>query len=181
MKMISKALLFVWNTVAVLFFAFLLVLSMAEKGHAGILDSITTIVGGHIDDIKSRSTADQTIGSLDDVYFEGQIRENDEGQDFLHNASGTVQIRYVDGRFYVQLDSDFTSTPGPDYHVYASKTAGIKDESDFNASTQVEIGKLIKGKGASYYELKGIEADEVKSITIWCKAFGEFIGSADLS
>lgn len=38
-------------------------------------------------------------------------------------------------------------------------------------------GKLVKGSGASYYKLP--ENLSFKSVTIWCKAFNEFIMSAD--
>ena len=168
------------NDVFVAFLITVVMLIASAQASAGIFDSIKTIVGGHIDDIRSRSTDDQLIGSYIDVIREGQIRENDPGQDAFHNASGTVQLRVIDGISYIQLDSDFTSTPGPDYHVYISETQGIKTESDFMQTTQVELGRLIKGSGASYYEIKGIHPINIGSVTIWCKAFGEFIGSADL-
>ena len=76
------------------------------------------ILGGHFDDFKSRFTADQIIEG--DVVAKGSFRDDDRGQDFLHRGSGTVSIKVVDGKRFVQLESDFTSTPGPDYHVYVS-------------------------------------------------------------
>ena len=157
-----------------------LTILIAPVSHAGIFDTIGTIIGGHVDDIRSRGTADQIVDGYSTR--SGDIRTDDPGQDFLHNASGTIEIREgTDGRVYVQLASNFTSTPGPDYHVYVSTSKGIKTESDFNKTTQVELGRLLKGSGASYYEIKGISPEDIKSVTIWCKAFGEFIGSADIS
>lgn len=148
--------------------------------HAGIFDSIKTIVGGHVNDIQSRYADNIFIGTTDHVFREGQIRENDPGQDAIHNASGTVQVRIVDGVAYVQLDADFTSTLGPDYHVYVSTVSYIPHEEAFNRYKQVELGPLVKGSGASYYKIEGINHFDVNSVTIWCKTFGEFIGSASI-
>ena len=150
---------------------------------AGLLDTITTVVGGHVSDAVNRFNAeDQVVQGT--VIKEGSIREDDPGQDFLHNAKGSVSLIEKDGTYYVQLGSDFDSSPGPDYHVYVSTSASITKESDFNSTVQHELGELLQGKGASFYEVtlpRGVHAKSIQSVTIWCKAFGEFIGSATIS
>ena len=134
------------------------------------------ILGGHFDDFKSRFTADQIIEG--DVVAKGSFRDDDRGQDFLHRGSGGVSIKVVDGKRFVQLESDFTSTPGPDYHVYVSFFNGIEDIREFNSFQSLELGKLIKGSGASFYEIP--DGATVRSVTIVCKQFNAFITSADL-
>lgn len=150
-------------------------LSVSCSSYAGWLDEISTVVGGHIDDLQSRFMDDQFIDG--DIIAKTKFREDDRGQDMLHHGSGSVLIiGTAEGR-YLQLAPDFSSTPGPDYHVYVSQDTMIDHEDRFVKSRQVELGKLIKGSGASYYRL----ADNTgfQSVTIWCKAFGEFIMSAD--
>lgn len=143
--------------------------------HAGWLDDIKTAVGGHISDLKSRFMDDQVIDG--DIIARTQFREEDPGQDMLHHGSGSVYIVNTPTGRFIQLAPDFFSTPGPDYHVYVSQDTGIDHEDKFVKANQVELGRLIKGSGASYYKLP--ENTLYQSVTIWCKAFDEFIMSAD--
>lgn len=154
----------------------LLVLSLATYSvHASFLDNISTIVGGHIDDLQSRFMDDQVIDG--EVLAQATFREDDRGQDTLHHGSGTALIIDTpEGRF-LQLGPDFSSTPGPDYHVYVSQDTNVDHEDRFVKENQIELGKLIKGSGASYYQIP--EGTQFQSVTIWCKAFNEFIVSAD--
>lgn len=143
--------------------------------YAGWFSDIGTIVGGHISDLQSRFTDDQVIRG--EVAARTRFRENDRGQDALHKGAGAVyQVDTAEGRF-LQLGPDFTSTPGPDYHVYVSRDTGVDHEDRFVKANQTELGRLIKGSGASYYKVPG--GTEFQSVTIWCKTFDEFITSAD--
>lgn len=164
------------SLVGILFFG-MFMLASYNQAHAGFFDDVRTIIGGHIDDAKSRFTDDQVLTDVK-VLKSGDIDTEARGQDFVHSASGTINIVEKDGKRYVQLAPNFTSTPGPDYHVYVSFKRDIKHEDDFSHSEQVELGRLIKGTGASYYEIP--EGALVNSVTIWCKAFGEYIGSANV-
>lgn len=147
------------------------------SAHAGLFDSVKTIVGGHIDDIASRFEDDQFVKG--DVVAQVKFREDDRGQDMLHHGSGTVQlIKNSDGQF-IQLGTDFSSTPGPDYHIYISQDIAIDHEDAFIKKNQIELGRLIKGSGATFYQLP--DGAKFQSVTIWCKAFGEFIVSADFN
>ena len=164
---------------------FLIALALLMPVHvaqAGIFDDITAAVTGHVDDIKSRINVEHEVIDAVTTYTSGEFRPDDIGSDLFHNGSGTVSIvDDADGNTYIQLADNFESTPGPDYHVYISTSTGIVDEGSFYDSVQVEVGKLVRGKGASYYELpEGMSVFDVKSVTIWCKRFGAFITSADL-
>lgn len=153
-----------------------------KPANAGILDDIKTAITGHVKDAKSRFTDDQVIESMI-LINEGIFDETADGQDFAHWAKGSVSIVHGDdGKNYVQLNSDFNSGPLPDGHVYISLLdSDINNESDFNFDRQIDLGELKKGKGASFYEVPNhLPASLIKSVTIWCKAFGEYIGSADV-
>ncbi|MCG8669485.1 MAG: DM13 domain-containing protein [Pseudomonadales bacterium] len=121
---------------------------------------------------------------MDDQIIEGteiaktNFRENDRGQDSLHNGSGSVSIIETEEGRFIQLGKDFSSTPGPDYHVYISQDRDIDHEDRFDTERQIELGRLIKGAGASFYKIP--ENTKFQSVTIWCKAFGEFITSANI-
>ena len=148
---------------------------LSYPAHAGWLDDLKTAVGGHITDLQSRFMDDQLIDG--NISARAKFRENDRGQDTLHHGSGSVfVVDTPEGRF-IQLAPDFYSTPGPDYHVYVSQDTNIDHEDLFVKARQIELGRLIKGSGASYYEIP--DNTEFQSVTIWCKAFNEFIMSAD--
>lgn len=153
----------------------LLVLLLPFSAQASWLDSLSTVVGGHINDLQSRFMDDQLIEGKE--VKRAKFRDDDRGQDTLHHGSGSVSIIETQEGRYLQLAKDFSSTPGPDYHVYISEDTGIDHEDRFLKANQTELGRLIKGSGASYYKLP--EGASFQSVTIWCKAFDEFIMSAD--
>ena len=83
----------------------------------------------------------------------------------------------VNDKHYIQLEDNFEAGLAPDLYIYVSTSATpIVDEKTFFATTQLELGKLVKGSGASFYEVPaGIKPAQ---ITIWCKRFSQFMGSA---
>ena len=144
---------------------------------AGVWDSISTIVGGHYEDAKSRiNVVNEKIEG--EVVHTGEFRDDDIGSDTLHRGSGMVTIELKDGKRYLQFHEDFTTTPGPDYHVYVSPAKKIVDEATFMAATTEEVARLKRGVGAQYYELNN--KIDAFSVTIWCKKFGAFITSATI-
>ena len=151
----------------------LLLVALAAAGTA-TSSNIWTAITGHTKDLISRTTADQVITGM--VIAEGEFDQDAEGRDLAHWANGTVQIIEKDGKRYIQLTEDFNSGPLPDGYVYYSHDDDINTTDDFDSTRQIEAGKLIKGKGASFYEIP-VDA-EVNSVTILCKAFHVYIGSA---
>ena len=148
-------------------------LLVAGSAHAQLLDAIT----GHAKDIKARFTKNTFINGV--TLKQGEIDTTAKGQDLIHNASGTWLLIRVGNDLYLQSAANFKSSPGPDYHIYISKSAAIKDNPEFD-DKQVEVSRLLKPNGAAYYKLKTTDAEDVKSVLIWCKQFKEYIGSADL-
>lgn len=152
----------------------LVCLLFVTTGHAQILEAIT----GHANDIKARFSKNTFINGV--TLKQGDIDTTAKGQDLVHNSSGTWLLIRAGNDLYLQSAANFKSSPGPDYHVYISKSAAIKDNSEFD-SMQVEVGRLLKPNGAAYYKLTTTNAEDVKSVLIWCKKFKEYIGSADLN
>ena len=148
----------------------------AGTASAGIFGDVWTAITGHVDDIKDRRS--------DDTFAPGapiktsKFRENDPGQDVAHWVTGLLFIVEYQGTRYVQLGTDFEAGLAPDLYIYVSTTPNIIDEDSFFNSEQIELGKLTKGSGASFYELP--PNIDPSSVTIWCKAFSQFMGSANV-
>ena len=161
-----------------------LLLGIAAIATYSYWDDIKTIVGGHTKDLTTRIThTDEIISG--GILATGMINEDARGQDPVHNSSGTIGIVSANDGKYVQIGSDFKSSPGPDYHVYISLGGNIDDEQDFNLFKHFELGPLKSGKGASYYSIPEDVYAEVNhlsrfSVVIWCKRFGAYIGSATM-
>jgi hypothetical protein len=133
---------------------------------------------GHIQDLKARFEDHQTVEG--ETLKRGRIDSDAKGQDLLHNSSGEWSVVKVGNQLFLQSSEDFRSSPGPDYHVYISRKSAIKDSDEFS-NQQIELGRLKKPNGASFYLLKTQNIEDINSMLIWCKQFKEYIGSADLS
>ena len=162
---------------------FITALFVASSAHAGLWDTIRDAITGHTADVIERVTIEDAIAP-GFVETSNNFRENDRGQDAAHWVKGTAQVIRdpATGKSYVQLQSNFKAGLAPDLYIYVStENAWIQDEADFTRYKQIELGKLTKGSGASFYELPStIRAQDVQSITIWCKRFNQFMGSTDV-
>lgn len=152
----------------------LMLMSINLPAQAQVLDAIS----GHTRDIFARFSAEKQING--ETLKSGRIDEKAKGQDAIHNSEGTFTLIKSGNDLYLQTSKDFRASLGPDYHIYISKQKAIKDNDEFAGSNQVEVGRLTKPNGASYYKLPTSNPDEVNSALIWCKQFKEYIGSADL-
>ena len=151
----------------------------AGAASANWWDDIKTAVTGHVDDAISRFGDGETIDGT--TIATAVFDETSRGRDAAHWANGSISIITKDGKKYVQLNEDFVSGPLPDGYVYISSEGNIHHEDDFNrnlSNHMFEVGPLKKGSGTSFYEVPvGLE---VTTVVIWCKAFGQFIGSAEV-
>ena len=102
-----------------------ILLLLPVSASAQFLDAIR----GHIQDLKARSSDHQKIEGV--IIKRGQIDTNAKGQDLLHNSSGEWYVVKVGNQLFLQSNEDFRSSPGPDYHVYISSKAAIKDNDEF--------------------------------------------------
>ena len=153
-----------------------------SSGNASIFSDIKDAITGHVDDIIDRQKADEHVTGLHvaDAKFTWS-------SDSIHWAEGTVEIiKQLNGKVYVQLAEDFSAGLAPDLYIYAAK-GHITSDAQFVNGEKVELGKLKKGSGASYYEIPAelvkeysmaVEAGEKFSIVIHCKRFNEPMGAA---
>ena len=146
----------------------------------GLSGTVRDAVTGHATDITERLTvADQEQDGV--ILSYANFREDDPGNDVAHWVKGSVSLVWdeVNDKHYIQLNDDFEAGLAPDLYIYVSTSATpIVDEKSFFATTQLELSKLGKGSGASFYEVPaGIKPAQ---ITIWCKRFSQFMGSATI-
>jgi len=138
------------------------------EAHAGILDDITTAITGHYNDAKDRFK--------DDEFITGEVKASSEftlSKDSIHWAEGGVQVIINKGKTYIQLDESFEAGLAHDLYIFTSNKI-IDSQTDLNNAVKMNLQKLKKGSGASFYEVKG----EIKSIVIWCQAFNQWMGTA---
>lgn len=160
----------------------IMVLILAGFASKGAKASILDTLKGHVDDVKSRFDKDREEIKVDTIIKTGIIDVDAKGQDLIHNSKGSVAIIKSGDKFYLRLAKNFTSSLGPDYHVYISNELAIKDEVHFSADEQIELGKLKYGSGKQYYEIpSNVDVTKIKSFLLWCKRFGAYIGSAELT
>ena len=159
-------------------------LTITAPAHANFFTDTVDAIRGHVTDINDRINHDDEFVT-GDVHATSMFRDTDSGRDAAHWADGTVELVERDGKWFIQLGADFVSGPAPDLYVYAADRVVFDETSFWNAET-TEIGKLVSGSGASYYELTGIDVEleylthgEIE-IVIWCKRFGAFIAATTL-
>ena len=158
--------------------------TISGESKAGIFDDIRDAFTGHVEDVKDRYlTDDQIVTGVTDK--ESTFTWS---SDSIHYVDGGVKIvkNPITGKLFVQLNEDFSAGLAPDLYIYAAK-GHIKSDAQFVNGEKIELGKLVKGSGASYYEISQeivemysdpMFANEPFSIVIHCKRFNEPMGAA---
>ena len=162
---------------AALAFILLLIVPLVSA-NANIFSDIKTAITGHIDDLEDRINHEDTILE-GNTLVSGEFRADDPGVDRFHWAAGTASIVTNASGMYLQLGDDFDTGHAPDLYIYVADSKVVDESSFWSASGRVELAKLESGSGAQVYDLSGIS--DFSEVIIWCKAFGEFMGSATLS
>jgi hypothetical protein len=97
------------------------------------------------------------------------------GADDFHFGSGDASLVETDDGLVLSLD-DFSVQNGPDLFVYVSS-----DPDGWNEEA-VNLGALKATDGSFSYEIpEGIDANDIASAVVWCKAFGVLFAAAPLT
>ena len=95
-----------------------------------------------------------------------------------HPTSGSASIVEVDGQSYLEFDSAFSSSDGPDLFVLLHAEASPESYSPDN---YVSLGRLQQVAGAQRYAIpENIDISAFKSAVIWCRQFDVTFGYATL-
>jgi Electron transfer DM13 len=97
-----------------------------------------------------------------------------------HDGEGTATLtKQSDGSYLLRLEN-FKVLNGPDLYVYTSSIAK-PGESDVKESNSLSLGRLKGNVGAQNYVIPaGTPLEQLRSVVIWCKAFGVNFASASL-
>jgi len=99
----------------------------------------------------------------------------------LHPTKGTATIYQMgDGRRVLRLTS-FSTSNGPDVHVYMVSADDAKDAAIVEKAGFVDLG-VIKGNiGDQNYTLgSDLDLTKYRAVSIWCKRFSVNFGAAAL-
>ena len=98
-----------------------------------------------------------------------------------HETKGTATVfQLADGKKTLRL-TDFTTSNGPDVHVYLVATDDAKDNDSVTKAGFIDIGSLKGNIGDQNYELPAnADLAKYRSVTIWCKRFSVNFGTAPL-
>jgi hypothetical protein len=99
----------------------------------------------------------------------------------LHPTEGTATVYQMgDGMRVLRLTS-FSTSNGPDVHVYMVAAEDAKDVATVQKSGFVDLG-VIKGNiGDQNYTLDGtLDLTKYRAVSIWCKRFSVNFGAAAL-
>lgn len=93
-----------------------------------------------------------------------------EFKNLNYMAEGAVKVGKEGNAYVVVFDTNFKTPNGPDLQVYVTKNTAPTTREDI--AQGVLIGKLKSTSGVQKYRIPdGINIDDVRSITIHCKAF----------
>src|SRR5580700_1908934 len=99
----------------------------------------------------------------------------------LHPTTGTATIyRMGDGTRVLRL-TNFTTSNGPDVHVYMVASDDAKDAATVRQAGFIDLGVLKGNVGDQNYTLGGdLDLAKYRAVSIWCKRFSVNFGAAAL-
>jgi hypothetical protein len=99
----------------------------------------------------------------------------------LHPTAGTATIyRTGDGTRILRF-TNFTTSNGPDVHVYMVASDDAKDIATVQQAGFIDLGVIKGNVGDQNYAIGGdLDLDKYRAVSIWCKRFSVNFGAAAL-
>jgi hypothetical protein len=99
----------------------------------------------------------------------------------LHPTAGTATIYQMgDGSRVLRLTS-FSTSNGPDVHVYLVAADDAKDAETVQKAGFVDLGSIKGNIGDQNYTIGGdLDLAKYRAVSIWCKRFSVNFGAAPL-
>jgi len=110
-----------------------------------------------------------------------QLLESGHFYSILHPTQGTATVyQLTDGTRILRL-TDFTTSNGPDVHVYMVAAADAKDAPSVQQAGFIDLGVLKGNIGDQNYQLvSNVDLAKYRAVSIWCKRFSVNFGAAPL-
>jgi Electron transfer DM13 len=99
-----------------------------------------------------------------------------------HPTEGTATIyRMGDGALLLRF-TNFTTSNGPNVHVYLVAADEPKDSETVQRSTFIDLGSLKGNIGDQNYALgSDVDLSKYRAVSIWCQRFSVNFGAASLT
>jgi hypothetical protein len=114
---------------------------------------------------------------------EGSLQPVESGQFYsiLHPTAGTATIYQAGDGSHVLRFTNFSTSNGPDVHVYMVAADDAKDAASVERAGFIDLG-VIKGNiGDQNYQLASdLDLAKYRAVSIWCKRFSVNFGAAAL-
>lgn len=98
-----------------------------------------------------------------------------------HETKGVAAIYELpDGKRVLRL-SQFETSNGPDVNIYMVSAADVMDNDTVKNAGFVSLGSIKGTTGDQNYDLPaGLDLNQYRSVTVWCKRFSVNFGTAPL-
>jgi hypothetical protein len=100
-----------------------------------------------------------------------------------YDLAGSAALTYLlDGTKTLSFDNEFSTSAGPDLHVYLSKSAIISTPNGvLETPNTIDLGLLQSPNGSQFYDLTGINSsvdlDSYDYVIIHCKEYNHYWGT----
>jgi len=110
-----------------------------------------------------------------------QLLETGHFYSILHPTQGAATIyQLADGTRILRL-TNFTTSNGPDVHVYMVASDDAKDAAIVQQAGFIDLGVLKGNIGDQNYQLvSDADLSKYRAVSIWCKRFSVNFGAAPL-
>jgi hypothetical protein len=99
----------------------------------------------------------------------------------LHPTAGTATIYQTGDGTRVLRFTNFTTSNGPDVHVYMVASDDAKDIAAVEHAGFIDLGVIKGNVGDQNYTLGGdLDLGKYRAVSIWCKRFSVNFGAAAL-
>ena len=99
----------------------------------------------------------------------------------LHPTAGAATIYQTGGGTRVLRLTSFSTSNGPDVHVYMVAADDAKDAATVQRAGFVDLGVIKGNVGDQNYTLdSGLDLAKYRAVSIWCKRFSVNFGAAAL-
>ena len=97
-----------------------------------------------------------------------------------HQTKGTAGLYGDKGAYTLRL-TNFSTSNGPDVHVYAVEGSTGTDDAKIKSGGFLDLGSIKGNIGDQNYSLPtNFDAQKYGAVSIWCKRFGVNFGAASL-
>jgi len=99
----------------------------------------------------------------------------------LHPTDGTATIYQIGDKTRVLRFTNFSTSNGPDVHVYMVAAEDAKDAATVENAGFVDLGVIKGNVGDQNYTLPNdLDLAKYRAVSIWCKRFSVNFGAAAL-